>query len=104
MNTAVINLKIDQVTKREAQSVAEELGISLSSLIKGFLKHLVRTRTIEFSASEEPTKYLISALQESAEDIKARRVSPVFTNTKDAVNWLRSPKKKYAGKLFQKVR
>lgn len=74
MNTAVINIKTNPQVKAKAQAVAEELGFSLSSLINGYLKHLVKTKTIHFNTSEEPTQYLLDALRESEKDIKAGRI------------------------------
>lgn len=86
MNSAVINIKTNPIIKAKAQKVAEELGFSLSSLINGYLRHLVKTKAIHFNTSEEPTQYLIDALRESEEDIKAGRVLS-FENEKDAVNY-----------------
>lgn len=86
MNSAVINIKTNPVIKAKAQKVAEELGFSLSSLINGYLKHLVKTKTVHFTTSEEPTQYLIDALKESEEDIKAGRVLS-FKNERDAENY-----------------
>lgn len=74
MNTAVINIKTEPQVKKKAQVVAEEMGISLSSLINGFLRHLIKTKTVTFTAHEEPSPWLIQALKESREDIKAGRV------------------------------
>ncbi len=74
MNTAVVNVKVDPQVKKEAQKVAKDLGLSLSGAVNGFLKHLIRTKTIHFSMSEEPSEYFIEALKESKEDIKAGRV------------------------------
>ncbi len=74
MNTSVVNIKVDPDVKREAQKVAHDLGISLSGVINGFLKHLVRTKTIHFSLNEEPSDYLVHALKESRKDIKMGRV------------------------------
>lgn len=87
MNTAVVNVKVDPVIKRKAQRVAGEMGLSLSALVNGFLKHLIKTKTVTFSASEEPTPYLLRALKESKEDIKAGRVVS-FKNSKDALTYL----------------
>lgn len=95
MNTAVVNVKVNPETKRQAQKVVEELGLSLSSVINGFLKQLIRTRTITFSTSEEPSEYMVKALKKSEEDIKAGRVSPTFDNAKDAIAWLENPKATY---------
>lgn len=87
MNTAIVNVKVNPVIKKQAQQVAEELGLSLSALVNGFLKHLVKTKTVTFSASEEPTPYLLRVLKESKEDIKARRVIS-FKNPKESLSYL----------------
>lgn len=87
MNTAIVNVKVDPVVKRKAQKVAGEMGLSLSALVNGFLKHLIKTKTVTFSASEEPTPYLLRALKESKEDVKAGRVVS-FQNPKDALTYL----------------
>lgn len=99
MNTAVINVKISPDLKVQAQSLAEELGFSLSSLINASLRQIVRSRMVTFKAAEEPTEYMLKLLEESKKDIKTGRVSPSFNNAKDAIEWLNSPKKKYAGKI-----
>ncbi|KKR27102.1 MAG: hypothetical protein A3C27_00765 [Candidatus Levybacteria bacterium RIFCSPHIGHO2_02_FULL_39_36] len=95
MNTAVINIKTEVSTKKQAQRIASELGVSLSSIINAYLKQFVRTRRIEFDLREEPSDYLLQSLKESQEDIKAGRVSPKFTNAEDAIKWLNNPKAKY---------
>lgn len=99
MNTAVVNVKVNPKVKREAKKVAEKLGLSLSSLINGYLRHLIKTKTVTFSLKEEPSEYMIQALKESKADIKAGRVSPTFTNAKDAIAWLNDPKRKYVNQL-----
>lgn len=79
MNTEVITVKIDQKTKKDAQKVADDLGFSLSSLIKAYLRDLIKTKTIRFSIAEEPSEYLLEMLRKSDADIKAGRVR-VFKN------------------------
>lgn len=93
MNTAVINVKTDVTLKREAQALAREIGVSLSALIKAYLKQLVKSRKV--TLREEPSAYMIKALKESAEDIRKGRVSPTFDNAEDAIKWLEDPKAKY---------
>lgn len=89
MNTAVINIKTNPEVKAQAKEVADELGFSLSSLINAFLKQLVKTKTVVFSASsEEPTEYFLSFLKKSQEDIKAKKISPVFKSANEAIDWL----------------
>jgi addiction module RelB/DinJ family antitoxin len=99
MNDAVINIKINKTLKLEAQQLAEELGFSLSSLINACLKQIVRTRSVSFDVSEEPSNYMVKMLKKSKEDIKKGLVSPSFDNVDDAIKWLNNPRKKYAGKI-----
>jgi len=99
MNTAIINIKVSPELKVQAQNLAEELGFSLSSLINACLKQMVRTKTVSFNVTEEPTDYLLKALEESKKDIKKGRVSPSFNNSEDAVRWLNGPNKRYANKV-----
>jgi addiction module RelB/DinJ family antitoxin len=74
MNTAIINIKTDPKIKKKAQSIASELGFSLSSLINGYLKQLVKTKAVNFSlVDEEPNEYMIQALRESEEDRRSGR-------------------------------
>lgn len=87
MNTAVVNVKVNPKVKRESQKIAEQLGLSLSSLINGYLKQLIRTRKVSFDLSEEPTEYMLQSLKQSAEDIKNKRVIS-FKKSTDALDYL----------------
>jgi len=88
MQSAVINFTTEEETKQEAQKTARKMGISLSTVLNHYLKHFVRTKTVVFSAEDEvPNKYLIQALKESEEDVKAGRVIS-FETGKDALDYL----------------
>ena len=66
MNTAVINFRIDLKVKKQAQAVAEELGMNLSTLLNGYIKHLVRTQRVEFDLNgRNSTQYIDKIIQES---------------------------------------
>ena len=99
METAVINIKVQPELKLEAQTLAEELGFNLSSLINALLKQVVRTRTLVVSAGEEPNTYLLESLKESRQDIKAGRISSSFGSAKAAVRWLNRANKRYGRKV-----
>lgn len=100
MNTAVINIKTEDNVKIQAQKIASELGFSLSSLVNAYLRQLIRTKTVYFSSEkEEPTPYLLRTLRESEKEIEKGETSPLFGNSKEAIDWLRNKKKKYAGKV-----
>lgn len=98
MKTAVINVKIDEKTKKSAQKLAKELGLNLSTIINGTLKSFVINKRITFDVNpmEEPSDYFIQAMKEADEDIAAGKVSPGFTNNQDATNWLKKELKNYA--------
>ncbi|MBI3558861.1 hypothetical protein HY085_00525 [Candidatus Gottesmanbacteria bacterium] len=100
MDTAVINIKVEPALKLQVHDFAQELGLSVSSLIHALIKQAIRSQTVSLSLAEEPSDYLKAILDEARKDIKAGRVSPAFTNAKDAIAWLDSPKKKYANKIW----
>lgn len=88
MNTAVINIKTEPEVKAQAQAIARQIGVSLSSLINAYLRQFIRTKKVEFDLGEEPTPYLIKILKKADKDIKAGRVSPAFDDPEDAIEWL----------------
>ncbi|MFZ2152485.1 MAG: hypothetical protein WAV41_00305 [Microgenomates group bacterium] len=94
MNNAVITLKTNNSLKSEAMKIANELGFSLSSLINAYLKDLIRTKSVNFSVSDEshPSTFMVDSLLESSNNKKLGKVSPPFTDPKKAVEWLRSDK------------
>jgi addiction module RelB/DinJ family antitoxin len=88
MNTSSILVKTDPKLKQEAQKTAEEMGISLTSVINRYLKHFVQTKTITFTTSEEhPTEIFLEGLREAEEDIKAGHVIS-FKNKDEALSYL----------------
>lgn len=88
MNTAIVNIKIDEATKKEAQKVAAELGFSLSSILKAYIKQFVKTKRVTFSLKEEPSEYLKRTIKRARKDLKAGKASPIFDNAEDAIAWL----------------
>lgn len=90
MSTQVITIKVDYDTKKQAQYTANALGLSLSAVLKGFLKQFIRTKTVTFSATkgETPSKYLLQAIKKAEKDLKTGKASPTFDNAEDAIKWL----------------
>ena len=52
--TAQINFRIDEDVKKNAESVLEDLGLSMSAAITVFLKKVGRERRIPFDLSLDP--------------------------------------------------
>ena len=88
MNTAVINIKTDPKVKTDAQKIARQIGVSLSSLINAYLKRFIGTKRVKLDLNEEPSPYLVKMLKKADKDIKAGRVSPGFKTGEEAVAWL----------------
>lgn len=90
MNTAVINIKTDIKVKKEAQKITTDLGLSLSGVINGFLKQLVRDKAVLFTLNESnPSEYLLSSIKESNAE---RRTGDFhsFKNNRAAIKFLDS--------------
>lgn len=73
MNThTILNIKTDKKLKAEAQKVASELGVPLSTIMNAFLKQFVRDKEVTFSANNyRPTPYLIGLIEEARKEYEA---------------------------------
>lgn len=90
MNTTSIHIKVEEDIKNQAQRVAEDLGLSLSGVIKALLKQFVRTKQLSVGTREEiPNQYFIKSLRKSEEDVKAGRVIS-FESGDDAIKYVSS--------------
>jgi len=88
MNSTVINIKTDIKVKKEAQKIAADLGLSLSGAINGFLKQLIRDKTILFTLNEnKPSDYLLSSIKESRDERKKGNFHS-FKDTQSALKFL----------------
>jgi addiction module RelB/DinJ family antitoxin len=90
MNTTSLHIQIEPVIKQQAQKTADELGLSLSSVVKALLKQFIRTKRLSVGIQERPeipNEYLRKSLKQSEEDIKAGRTLS-FKSGKDALDYL----------------
>jgi len=87
--TTLLTVRTDKKIKMQASRVAASLGFTLSSLINGYLRQLIKTKEIHFHESYEPTPYLERLIKQARKDRKTgKNVSPAFDNINDAVAWL----------------
>ena len=85
----VINIKTDKEVKRNAQELAQKLGLSLSAVINASLRNFIRTREVYFSDIPRMTPEFEKLLGKVEEDIKkGRNLSPSFDNMDDAIAYL----------------
>ena len=89
-DTTVLNVKIDKELKRQAQAVAKNLGLPVSTLVSASLKDIVRRRSITISDDDLPLRPEVEAeLQRlSAEAHQGLHLSPSFTDAEDAIAYL----------------
>lgn len=88
MNTAIITIKTDPEVKEKVQKVALAMGLTLTSLINSYLKHVVRTKRVEITLDETPNAYLKNILKQAEKNYKKGKSSPAFKTGEDAVKWL----------------
>jgi addiction module RelB/DinJ family antitoxin len=89
MNTTSVHIKIEPTLKEQAQRLADELGLSLSALMKVLLKQFIRTKHLSIGINEIPNKHLSKSLKQSDDDIKAGKVVS-FANGKVALSYIDS--------------
>lgn len=84
MNThTILNIKTDKKLKADAQKVAAEIGVPLSTVMNAFLKQFVRDKEITFSAAEyRMTPYLEEIVKEARAEYEAGELE-VFDNADD---------------------
>lgn len=92
MKTAVLTVKVSPKVKEQAQKVAKEIGIPLSTLVNAYLVQVGNTGQISFSASEEMTEEIEEVIEKAEEEIDRGEVSGPFKNTQEALNHLDSLK------------
>ena len=87
----VINIKTDKEVKKNAQELAQKLGLSLSDVINAALRNFIRTRGVYFSDIPRMTPEFEKLLGKVEEDIKkGRNLSPAFKNAGEMDKYLDS--------------
>ena len=78
MNTrthTIINIKTDKKLKADAKAVADDMGLTLTTVVNSMLKQFVLEREITFSSKVyKPSPYLIKALKAADEEYKSGKV------------------------------
>ena len=87
--SAVITIKVDSDTKRAAQALAAEAGLTLSGLVNDYLQHITATKHIGMGMPQKMTPKLEKLLKEAEKDIAAGRVVGPFDNADDAIKALK---------------
>ncbi len=86
----VITIKTDEETKKAAQQLASDAGLTLSSLINSYLKQVIVTRHIDIYVPEQMTPKLEKLIEEVEKEIKNGDTVGPFDNADDFLKALHS--------------
>ncbi|MDO8183920.1 MAG: type II toxin-antitoxin system RelB/DinJ family antitoxin [bacterium] len=88
--TTLITIKTDSKVKAQAQKVAGELGVSLSTVINTSLKQFIRDKELYISAKPLQMSPKLERLLTKVEaDLKAKKnLSPKFKSVKEMDKYL----------------
>ena len=79
-----VNLKIDTHIKEKAQKMAQELGLSLSSVVNATLSQFARTGELQLSVAPRMTPFLEDIVKEARAEYKAGKLK-VYENADDFI-------------------
>lgn len=69
----MINIKTDKEVKEQAQKIAKEIGLPLSTVVNAYLKEFVRERAVRFSVEPEVRPEVGKLLKQASADYKKRK-------------------------------
>jgi antitoxin component of RelBE/YafQ-DinJ toxin-antitoxin module len=87
----IINIKVNKALKHEAQDLADELGVPLTTVITANLKEFVRSRSLTVSAFPRLKPEIERELGQAIADYKSKKnVSKIFSKPGEVANHLSS--------------
>jgi antitoxin component of RelBE/YafQ-DinJ toxin-antitoxin module len=87
----IINIKVSKTLKREAQNLADEIGVPLTTVMVANLKEFVRSRSLVVSALPRLKPSVEQEIGKAIADYKeGKNVSAKLTNPKDVAAYLQS--------------
>jgi len=91
LDKAIINIKVSKALKRDAQDLADEIGVPLTTVISASLKEFVRSRSLTVSAFPRLRPEIEQELSEAIDDYKkGKSVSKILVKTSEVKNHLSS--------------
>lgn len=85
MNT-VIQARVDAESKKQAEKILKQLGITLNDAIRMLVNQIIHSRALPFQP-KLPTEeeFIAQAIADSEKDIKAGRVYGPFNSVDDLI-------------------
>jgi addiction module RelB/DinJ family antitoxin len=69
----MINIKTDKDVKEEAQKIAREIGLPLSSVVNAYLNEFIRERAVRFAIEPQLRPEVGKFLRKASADYKRRK-------------------------------
>ena len=83
---ATINIRTDSATKKEAERLFADFGLSMTSAINVFLRQVIREKRIPFEIGDEnPNELTAKVLKETEE---GKNLSPAFDSIDELMDSL----------------
>jgi addiction module RelB/DinJ family antitoxin len=80
----IINIKADKEIKKKAQKIANELGLSLSTVINAYLRQFIRNKAVYYGMAPTMTSELEEVIREVEEDLeKGKNISRSISSKKE---------------------
>jgi len=87
----VINIKADKEVKEEAQRIAKELGLPLSTVVNAYLKEFIREGQVKFSLKPQLRPEVEKLLKKASRDYREQKnIAGPFTNGREMDDYLDS--------------
>jgi antitoxin component of RelBE/YafQ-DinJ toxin-antitoxin module len=91
LDKTILNVKLSKSLKQDAQEIADEIGVPLSTIVIVNLKEFVRSRSLTISALPRLRPEIEKELGLAIEDyIQGKNVSPVLRSGKEVSDYLKS--------------
>jgi len=91
LDKTIINIKVSKALKQDAQDLADEIGVPLTTVITASLKEFVRSRSLTVSAFPRLKPEIEHELNEAIADLKSsKNVSKILTKPDDIATHLKS--------------
>lgn len=76
MAQALVNFRIDEITKKQMEQVCSELGLTMSTALNIFVKKVIREKRIPFDVSIDPfySESNMKAIKESIKQLEEGKV------------------------------
>ena len=90
MEKILLNIKTDKKVKKEAQKVAQELGLPLSTIINAYLRELIREKKVVFSSPPVSNKRTQRMLKKIEVDMRSAKNRKGPFSYEEAIEYLHS--------------